>query len=113
MADRASAHILALLDHERAAIRNADYETLDQLAAEKETLFRALNSSNPDKADLATIKKRLDENQKLLAAAIKGVTDAQGRLSAMRQVREELSVYDQTGHVSKVQTRRSELEKKA
>ncbi|MEM9787589.1 MAG: flagellar protein FlgN [Pseudomonadota bacterium] len=113
MADQTCARILAVLDDERAAIRQADYGALDRLAAEKETLFRALHTGKPADAELAAIKERIDQNQTLLSAAIKGVAEAQSRLSAMRTVREGLSVYDKSGQVSNVKTGRSELEKKA
>ncbi len=113
MPDQTSREILTLLTEERATIRSADFDQLDKLAERKKALFAALETSQPSKAELAEIKMRLDTNQTLLSAAMKGVAEAQERLSAVRNVREGLSTYDQSGQISRVQTGRPGVEKKA
>jgi flagellar biosynthesis/type III secretory pathway chaperone len=113
MADQPSTRMLALLDKERTAIRMADFAQLEGLADQKAHLIAALTSGPNAKSNLIRIKAKLDENQSLLRAAISGVAAAQDRIAALRNVREELSVYDQSGQMAKVPTRRPDMEKKA
>lgn len=113
MPDHISKRLLAILASERVAIRTADFAELDILAAEKYALFDALPTSRAEPTDLIAIKACLAENQTLLGAAISGISEAQSRIVAMRQVRDGLSVYNQTGQMAKVQTGRPEMEKKA
>ena len=113
MPDPICQSILKLLADERAAIKDAQFAKLEGLLSQKERLFAALPSSTPTPSELKEIKQRLDTNQSLLNAAITGVADAQVRIAALRNVREGLSVYDQSGQIAQVQTRRKGFEKKA
>lgn len=113
MPDRVSALMTALLARERVAIRTADFDGLAAIADEKAQLFNALPTSGATQDDLAKIKRQIDENQTLLSAAISGVAAAQDRLTAVRHVREGLSIYDQSGQMAKVQPPRPGMEKKA
>lgn len=113
MPDRISTQMIALLSRERTALRKADFEELASLAEEKSLLFEALPHSRATDHDLTKIKDRIDENQTLLSAAISGVAAAQDRLNAVRNVRDGLSVYDQSGQIAKVQQPRPGMEKKA
>ena len=113
MRDRLSTRMIALLDQERVAIRTADFDGLAVIADEKGALFNALPDSGATRAELTLIKQRIDANQTLLSAAISGVTAAQDRLTAVRHVRDGLSVYNQSGQMDKVKTPRPGMEKKA
>jgi hypothetical protein len=113
MPDQISKRLLAILANERLAIRTANFAVLDTFAAEKSALFDALPTSQTVPADLLAIKACLAENQTLLRAAISGISEAQNRIMAMRNVRDGLSIYDQSGRIAKVQTCRPEMEKKA
>jgi hypothetical protein len=113
MPDQTSARLLVVLAKERTAIRTADFAELDLLAVQKFDLFEALPRSGTSESDLVQIKTKLIENQTLLSAAISGVAAAQDRIAALRNVREGLSVYDQSGQIAKVTTRRPGVEKKA
>lgn len=113
MRDRLGTRMIALLDQERVAIRTANFERLAVIADKKGALFSALPDSDATPGELTQIKQRIDANQTLLSAAISGVAAAQDRLSAVRHVREGLSVYNQSGQMDKVKTPRPGMEKKA
>ncbi|WP_341367508.1 hypothetical protein [Yoonia sp. BS5-3] len=113
MPDHVSGKMIELLDRERSAIRTADFDALGAISDEKVALFDSLATSGASRQNLAQIKRKVDENQTLLSAAISGVAAAQDRLSAVRHVREGLSIYDKSGQMAKVPTTRPGLEKKA
>ena len=105
--------MLELLAREREAIRTAEYDLLDTLAAEKADRFATLMRDGADSDLLERVQKSLAINQTLLAAAISGVKAAQSRLRDMQNVRQELTVYDRAGQMAPVRTARPGLEKKA
>jgi len=105
--------ILKLLKHERNALKAGDFDTLDTLAETKNRLFEDLTRNSPAPSDLRQIKVRLSENQTLFSAAIKGVAAARDRIDALQNVREGLSVYNQSGQMAKVPTSRPAVRKKA
>ncbi len=105
--------LFKLLDEERTAIKAADFDSLAPLSDAKVALFDELSSISATKTEFARIQMQLAENQALLAAAIAGVNAARGRIAALQNIREGLAVYDQSGQMAPVPTRRPELEKKA
>ncbi len=113
MAHDIATKVLSLLDEERAAIRSASFDALPSLTETKSQLFAALEKKGAEKADLAKIQAQLTENQTLLASAIAGENAARGRIAALQNVREGLSVYDQSGQMATVRTRGADLQKKA
>ncbi len=113
MRDSPVIDLVALLDRENAAIIAGDYATLDELAIAKQQLFDALSGTPIPKAELRVIAAKLDKNQMLLAAAIKGIGAARSRLAALRAVRDGLQVYDRSGHFATTPLTRPELVKKA
>ncbi len=113
MPERTTDLMIALLARERVAIRTADFEGLAAIADQKSQLFDALPNSRATQHELEQIKARIDDNQTLLSAAISGVAAAQDRLTAVRHVREGLSVYDQSGQMATVQNPRPGMQKKA
>lgn len=113
MSDPAVQDALFLLAAEKTAITCGDYPALDQLAPRKSALFARL-----DKAVLTPVEARalaacLAQNQRLLAAAVQGIKAAQDRLAALRQVRDGLQVYDQTGQFTCPAIHRPDLVKRA
>jgi len=101
------------LDLERQALISADFETLGRLLQQKEHLLGQLAKSKPAHAVLRPIRQKMDENQTLLGAAIKGVAAACDRLQALQNVQNNLSIYDHSGRVELVQKHPHNLEKKA
>jgi len=102
-----------ILVNERAALLSADYGALDKLAADKETHLSLMAQNPPDDAILAVIKAKMNENQDLIATALRGVRAAQERLDALEAVRDGLTTYDPAGRVASITTPQSRFEKKA
>jgi flagellar biosynthesis/type III secretory pathway chaperone len=113
MPDALIAKLEHVLAQEKLALLSAEFDALDRLAPDKAALISRLASIQPDKMALQNIAAKLDENQTLLAAAIKGVTAARERLEALHHVQKTLSVYDHSGRIEFVPNRRPALEKKA
>ncbi len=103
----------ALLDAEKAAILSANYDALGPIEESKERLLGQLSPSDNQAATLHRIKSGIEANQALLRAAIKGVAAARARVAALQHVRDEFSIYDQSGRIAKVANRSGTLEKKA
>lgn len=105
--------LLQLLEQERVAIINADFTKIDALAEQKTALFERTVLRVKSKESLAEIQRSLRRNEALLLAAIEGVSAARVRLNAIREVRENLRVYDKTGHISQMKSRTSDLSKRS
>lgn len=102
-----------ILDQERHALLSADFKALAAFVSRKENLLTQLDKTTPAEEVLRPIRQKMDENLSLLAAAIKGVAAAGARLSALQNVKNGLSVYDNAGRLEHVRTHNSALEKKA
>ncbi|EBA13825.1 hypothetical protein RCCS2_08049 [Roseobacter sp. CCS2] len=102
-----------VLDLEKQALMGANFEPLAQLLQQKEELLTQLAPMKPAKDVLRGVKQKMDENQTLLGAAIKGVAAAGERLEALNNVQKTLSVYDPSGRVELVSKHSNHLEKKA
>lgn len=113
MSDRTIAQLRDLLTAEREALRSAAFDDLDDLAARKAQIFAALIREKPDRNQIAGISRQMADNQQLLASAIAGIKAARNRIEALRQVRQELTVYDQSGQMAKVAAPYPGMEKKA
>jgi flagellar biosynthesis/type III secretory pathway chaperone len=113
MPSETAKELIQLLDKERLALNTGAFDDLDQLSGAKTILFENLTRADSSAADLALIKHKVSENQKLLAAAIRGVSAARERLAALENVRGGLAVYDRDGQLAKVPTSKPALQKKA
>ena len=102
-----------VLAQEKAALITADFEPLAHLIARKETLLAELSVAPPTATSLQSVRDKMDENQALLAAAIKGVAAAGERLEALQDVQSGLRVYDPDGAVELTPSNGRTLEKKA
>ena len=105
--------LLDLLAAESAALRNGDLQDLPAIADRKSALAQDIASSAVPRAELARIRQALDRNARLLLAARDGVKAAQTRLSALRSVRDGLSLYTAGGDRTTVARRSTGLEHKA
>ncbi|MDO7608169.1 MAG: flagellar protein FlgN [Loktanella sp.] len=106
---------IAFMSHlrkERAAILAGDFKEIDDLYSSKETIFKDLALQHLSGNELATIQDALEKNQQLLRASIEGVSSAKARLSALREVREGLRVYDQSGQFADVSNGQNEINKR-
>ena len=104
---------IRLLERERAAIIVADFDKVDSLALAKQKLFDQSLTQIKNKNDLAEIRTALLRNQALFQAAIDGVSAARSRLNALREVRDNLRVYDESGRIAQVAARSPDLSKRS
>ncbi len=105
--------LIELLELERAAIISADFDKVDSLASSKQALFDRSLAQAKDKEGLFEIHAALVRNQALLKSAIDGVSAARTRLGALREVRDNLRVYDQSGRMAQVATPSPDLSKRS
>lgn len=104
--------VMSHLRKERAAILAGDFREIDALFPLKESIFHDLALQDLSATDLAVIKDGLARNQQLLRSSIDGVASAKARLAALREVREGLRVYDQSGQFAQTSYRQSEINKR-
>ncbi len=100
-----------VFDVERHAIRAGDFSGLDVLAVRKEALISDLRGAPPDA--LGRLRARAQENQRLLAAALKGVRAAQRRLDTIIRASRSLSSYDALGRACTIASGGSQVERRA
>jgi flagellar biosynthesis/type III secretory pathway chaperone len=103
----------SILDDERTALLTARYEALVPLESAKTALLAQFAQATTSQEQLVGIKKKMDENQGLLEAAIAGTQAARDRIEALRNVRQGLSVYDKSGNLAMVPSQQSVVERKA
>lgn len=89
--------LLDLLTRERLALRHADFDTLEALAAEKEQLAaRLARAPRPDAALHARLRAAAERNATLLQGLQRGLGNAATQLAALRNGA-RLNTYDKTG----------------
>lgn len=97
-----SSELAETLEKERKAIIAGKFAAVDELAPLKQGLFEELIVSKPKPSELKSIQRALNQNQILFSSAIEGVKSARLRLEALREVREGLRIYDQSGRLAQV-----------
>ena len=102
-----------LLARERAALLNAEYDTLAPLAALKEQYLHDLAAAPPSRKALAQLKVKMQNNLELTSAALRGVSAAKSRIGELQTVRDGFTTYDQSGNVALVPAAQHKVEKKA
>lgn len=102
-----------LLDAERHAIRNGEFEGLSQLSEKKEKLLDRLEQSDLSAKDLGHLRSKAEANQRLLAAAIKGVRAARRRLEMIRQAAHGLNTYNSQGQARTIGSSVGSFERRA
>ncbi|MDP1669190.1 hypothetical protein [Phaeovulum sp.] len=100
-----------LFDVERHAICSGTFTALGQLAETKEQLITALADA-PAEA-LNRLRTRAQTNQRLLAAAQKGVRAAQARLAMITRASRSLNSYDARGKACTVASGGPNVERRA
>lgn len=112
MDDPRTVAIMQILLAEQSALVSGQYEVLDTLLPQKQTIFDTLDRPF-DMRDGQKIAGLLAQNERLLAAAIKGFRAARDRIDVVRKVRDGLQVYDQSGQFAAPSLQRPDLVKKA
>ncbi|MEJ6396348.1 hypothetical protein [Yoonia sp. 208BN28-4] len=105
--------VTTLLTAERQAILLGDFEAVLALSVAKENLISQIETSKLPANDLARHLGRLQDNQTLLAAAMKGIASAQTRLKELTNVRDGLTVYHHNGRTDRIANCRPAFERKA
>lgn len=100
---------LALLDELAAATRMAHFDRLPGLMAALETSLHRPGA----RAERARIRRRIEENRRLLAAATEGLGAAHRRISELTENLSTLSTYDNMGRRQAVRPGREGFERKA
>ncbi|MBW6505399.1 MAG: flagellar protein FlgN [Rhodobacteraceae bacterium] len=100
-----------LFDLEGHAIRAGSFSALTDLATRKEELAKGLAGA-PAEA-LERLRARALSNQRLLAAALKGVRAAQRRLDLITRASRSLSSYDALGRARTVASGGPNIERRA
>ena len=94
--------LLDLLAEERQAILTGQYDQLPGLAGRKQALFGDLATAAVSVPRLRQIGAQVSRNQRLLAAALRGLREVGDRLGLVREVRDNLSTYDSAGQKTTV-----------
>lgn len=106
-----------LLDAERHAVRDGNFEGLDRMADDKSRLIdfiAAHSTAAPVQRELLVrIQARSAENQRLLSAAISGVRAAQRRLDMIRRAARTLNTYDAMGRAATIGSTEGTVERRA
>ncbi len=113
MPDDPRDHLHRILADERRALMSGDYAALAALAAEKERLLIDLDHSRPSRKGLQHLRQKMEQNQRLAEAALKGVQAAKARIGALLQVQAGLTTYDPDGKVALRATGATTVERKA
>ena len=85
------------LDKEHQAILNGSLKDMGRIAKEKEALLDKGAFLAPDRKTLEQVRRKVDRNHTLLAAAIRGVRAVSNRLEVLRNGSGEFDTYDKSG----------------
>ena len=87
-----------VLDRERLALIRGDLDRLQRLLPEKTSLIERLNEQDQiEQLALQHVQDKLQRNQVLLNSAMEGIRAVAERMSALRQIRQGLDIYDPQG----------------
>ena len=105
----------SVLDAERNALFQADYESLTRIAVSKERIEAdGLHLSDASHEDLDRVARKFAQNQSLLNASLSGLRQAAKLLADHRRNQRCISVYNHVGVTQTISSpARATLEKKA
>ncbi|MCV2867046.1 hypothetical protein OEW28_00210 [Defluviimonas sp. WL0002] len=92
-----------LIAKQKAALRKADYASLQTLAPAVERLSSQLaaGASSLDTPTLDKLRRSLEEVRRLALASLSGLTAARNRLESLRNPQDTLMIYDAGGNVAR------------
>ncbi len=104
-----------VLETERRALIDGDFDRLESLLEEKEALVGKLNAlARVESDDLAGVRKKMNRNQDLMNSALDGIRAVANRMAELRRVRQGLATYDRDGTRHQISTSFArKLEKRA
>lgn len=103
----------ALLARERTALRSADFTELQAISARKDTLLRQIEAQPPELATLQRLRRGLDRNAALIAAASKGVSAAIDCIAKLRAAPQPMQTYGPSGQLHAHRPQGHKIEHKA
>lgn len=94
-----------LLEQERRALTEGDFDRIDALIPQKQELIEAVERlDDPADAALAGLQDNLRRNHVLLASALEGIRAVADRLAELRRVRQGLDTYSRSGRKTRLLT---------
>lgn len=91
-----------LLEKEREALAQCNWHDLERLAVAKEKLLARLREHPADTARLRDLHLKALRNERLLAAATRGIQRAKTRISAQRQSDAQIVTYGPEGKTHRI-----------
>lgn len=109
------AALRAMIARESEAIRRGLFDDLPGIAARKASLIEALApmAGGTSTCNLAGLRSAVEENERLLAAALRGFADARARLLAIHGAGVRLDTYDSHGRAQRVTLGGGQVERRA
>lgn len=102
-----------LLMREREAIMSGQYDRLQKLTVEKESLLNALTKTRVDQKVLTRLREQTERNGILLDAMRAGVGSALDRVRALQEPKPALQTYDQSGRKREMKSEESTAVRRA
>lgn len=95
--DTVAQRLGSLLEMERNALLEGDFDQIAVLLEEKETLIGALEEDPVQVDQLAPLHLGLRRNQELFDQALAGIRNVAARLGDLNRVRRSMNTYDAQG----------------
>ncbi|WP_425097692.1 hypothetical protein [Tropicibacter sp. S64] len=86
-----------LIETERKALMDGDFEKIAELLDEKERFVGELNGREKDETVLEPLRDGLRRNQELYDHALAGLRNVANRISQANRARKSLETYDENG----------------
>ncbi|WP_418592541.1 flagellar protein FlgN [Ponticoccus sp. (in: a-proteobacteria)] len=97
MTDSAMDRLAALLDAERTALLEGDFDRIADLLEEKATLVADLDAGPLNAETVAPLRDGLRRNQVLFDHALAGLRNVAARLGDLNRIRKSMDTYDAQG----------------
>ena len=92
-----------LLDRERGALIEGDFDEIERLLVRKSELIHAIGTDeNVEAAELEIARKKISANRTLFDEALTGIRSVSARLEALRALRGGPVTYDVRGQSSRL-----------
>lgn len=97
MTDKPTDRLAVLLEAERSALLDGDFDKIAELMDEKAALVAALEGKTLEAEDVAPLRDGLRRNQQLFDHALAGLRNVAERLGDLNRVRKSMDTYDAQG----------------
>ncbi|MCT4609256.1 MAG: flagellar protein FlgN [Pelagimonas sp.] len=86
-----------LLDQERQALLDGNFDQIEKLMEKKQELAEDLETQTLPQEALSPIKDGMRRNQELFDQALAGIRNVTARIDELRQLRRSMNTYDAYG----------------